>query len=86
MSIIGWVLFGIIAGVIANMVDPRPSYGGILGAVVLGIVGAFVGGLIGAMLFGVGITGFNLSSFLLAVGGSLLLLMVGRYLGHGRHV
>lgn len=80
MNILAWILFGLIAGVIANMLDPNPSSGGILGAIVLGIVGAVVGGFISATIFGVGITGFNLTSMVIAVVGSLLLLIGSRML------
>ncbi len=77
-NIIYNAIFGLIAGGIANYIDPHPSSGGILGYIVLGIIGAIVGGYIGDMLFGVGVTGFNISSFIVAVLGSLLTLWVGR--------
>lgn len=80
MSLITWLIFGLIAGAIANYIDPRPAKGGILGSIILGIVGAIVGGYLGEMIFGVGVTGFNIPSFIVAVGGSLLLLFVGRML------
>lgn len=75
-----WIIFGLIVGIIANIIDPRPAAGGILGAIVLGVVGALVGGFLGNLLFGVGISGFNLSSFIVAILGSLLLLFVSRAL------
>lgn len=78
MGVIAWIIFGIITGVIANAIDPRPSQGGIFGATLLGIAGAIVGGFIGNALLGFDVTGFNLTSFLVAVGGSLLLLFLGR--------
>lgn len=78
MSIITWVVFGLIVGVVANLIDPRPSQGGLLGAIVLGILGAIVGGFLGNMLLGVDVSGFNVSSFAVAVVGALLLLFVGR--------
>ncbi len=73
-----YIIFGLIAGSIANFIDPNPSAGGILGSIVLGILGAVVGGYLGSMLFGVGVSGFNISSFIVAVVGSLLLLWVAR--------
>lgn len=78
MNIIAWVVFGLIAGVIANILDPRPAQGGALGAIVLGIAGALVGGFVANLLFGFTITGFDLTSFIIAVLGSLLLLYIGR--------
>ncbi len=80
MNFIIYVIFGLIAGSIANMIDPRPSRGGILGSIVLGIAGAVVGGWLGSTIFGVGVSGFNLSSFIVAVAGSLVLLAIGRML------
>ncbi len=78
MDILYWVLFGLVAGTIANFIDPRQSQGGIGGSIVLGIVGAVVGGWLGSTIFGVGVSGFNPSSLIVAVLGSLLVLMLGR--------
>ena len=80
MNLIAWLLFGLLVGLIANVLDPHPSEGGVFGAVVLGIVGALVGGFLSSLLFGVGITGFNLTSFAVAVLGSLTLLYLARAL------
>ncbi len=80
MDFLVWIVFGLIAGAIANYIDPHPSKGGILGSIVLGVVGAFVGGFIGQTLFGVGVTGFNVMSLIVAVAGSLLVLFLGRIL------
>jgi uncharacterized membrane protein YeaQ/YmgE (transglycosylase-associated protein family) len=78
MGILSWIIFGLIAGVIANMIDPRPSQGGALGAIVLGIVGAFVGGWLGNAILGIGVSGFNFTSFVVSVIGALLVLWVAR--------
>lgn len=80
MDILTWIIFGLIAGIIANVIDPQPAQGGLLGAVVLGILGAIIGGFLANILFGVGVTGFNFSSFAVAVAGALLLLFIGRAL------
>ena len=80
MDIIIWLVFGLVAGAIANYIDPKPSKGGIVGSIVLGVVGAIVGGFIGSTLFGVGVTGFNVMSLIVAVAGALLVLFVGRML------
>lgn len=75
MDILSWSLFGLIAGTIANVIDPSPAKGGILGAVILGILGAVVGGFLANLVFGAqNITGFNFPSFIIAILGSLLLL------------
>jgi uncharacterized membrane protein YeaQ/YmgE (transglycosylase-associated protein family) len=76
VGILLWVVFGLIVGVIAKFLMPGKVQGGILVTIALGIVGALVGGFIGTQL-GIGdITGFNLQSALLAVGGGVLVLFV----------
>ncbi len=78
MTIMSWIIFGLITGVIANFVDPQESQGGMAGAIVLGILGAFLGSLLGNLILGTQVTGFNLSSFAIAVVGSLFLLGLPR--------
>jgi len=70
-----WIIFGLIAGSIAHFISPSSS-GGILALIILGIVGALVGGFLGQIFFGVGVTGFNLTSFILAIAGSLVVLFL----------
>jgi uncharacterized membrane protein YeaQ/YmgE (transglycosylase-associated protein family) len=70
------VLFGLIAGAIARWLMPGEVPGGIIVTILLGIVGAVVGGFIGTLL-GLGdISGFNLYSLSLAVGGGVLVLFL----------
>ena len=76
MGIILWIIFGGLAGWVASMIAGNNKEQGIIGNVVVGIVGAFVGGFIASLLFDKGITGFDLYSFLVAVGGATLLLFV----------
>lgn len=78
MNILVWIIFGLIAGAAANILDPSPSKSGIVGAVVLGVAGALLGGFLANIIFGLSITGFNLTSFVIAILGSLLLLFLGR--------
>lgn len=80
VNILVWIVFGLIAGVTANLLDPSPAKGGILGAILLGIAGSLLGGFLGNILFGVTVTGFNLQSFFIAIAGSLILLFMGRVL------
>lgn len=82
MSILSWLVFGLVAGLFAHYLDPRPAQGGIAGTVTLGVLGALLGGFLGDLIFGPpaggGVTGFNLSSLIVAVIGSLILLFPGR--------
>ncbi|QJT81192.1 MULTISPECIES: GlsB/YeaQ/YmgE family stress response membrane protein [Kosakonia] len=81
MGILAWILFGLIAGVIAKLIMPGRDGGGFILTCILGIVGAVVGGWL-ATTFGFGgdITGFNLHSFLVAVVGAIVVLAVFRLL------
>ncbi len=81
MGIIAWIIFGLIAGIIAKLIMPGRDGGGFFLACILGIVGAVVGGWL-ATMFGIGgsISGFNLHSFLVAVVGAILVLGIFRLL------
>jgi uncharacterized membrane protein YeaQ/YmgE (transglycosylase-associated protein family) len=76
MGILLWVVFGLIAGAIAQYLMPGKAPGGILVTIALGIVGAVVGGFIGMQLGFGDISGFDLRSMLLAVGGGILVLFI----------
>jgi uncharacterized membrane protein YeaQ/YmgE (transglycosylase-associated protein family) len=73
MSIIGWILLGLIAGFIASKIVNKSGDGFILD-VVLGIVGAVVGGFIFNMIGAAGVTGFNIWSMFVAVIGAIVVL------------
>ena len=78
MNIIYWIVFGLITGSVANFISPSSK--GIVGSIILGIIGAIVGGYLGERFFGVSVTGFNLTSFFVAIAGALLVLFVGKLL------
>jgi uncharacterized membrane protein YeaQ/YmgE (transglycosylase-associated protein family) len=74
-------VLGLIAGFIARWILPGRAPGGILITIVLGIGGALVGGFIGSHVLGTGdISGFDLRSIALAIGGSLLLILLCGFL------
>jgi uncharacterized membrane protein YeaQ/YmgE (transglycosylase-associated protein family) len=75
MSIIGWIVLGLISGFIASKIVNRAG-SGVLLDLILGIVGAVVGGYIFNAVGGVGITGFNLYSMLVAVVGAIVVLLI----------
>ncbi len=76
MGILLWIVFGLIVGVVAKFLMPGGGPGGIIITIVLGIVGALLGGWIGSQLGFGGITGFDLRSALIAVGGAMLVLLI----------
>lgn len=76
MGIIAWILFGLIAGILARFLMAGQAPGGIIATILLGIVGALVGGFLGAQL-GLGdLSGFDLRSMGLAVGGAIVILFL----------
>ena len=75
IGILAWIVFGLLAGVIAKVLLPGNDPGGWIVTILIGIAGAVLGGWIGTQIgFGT-VTGFNLKSFGIAVGGALLLLI-----------
>ena len=75
MSILAWVVLGLIAGFIGSKVVNKQGEGMILD-IILGIIGAVVGGWLFGMFGGAGVTGFNLYSLLVAVIGAIVVLIV----------
>jgi uncharacterized membrane protein YeaQ/YmgE (transglycosylase-associated protein family) len=80
MNILSWVFFGLIVGILANTIDSSDRKGGLLGSILLGIIGALVGGFLANLIFGLSITGFNATAFLIAIAGSLIVLFVSKSL------
>ncbi len=79
MGIVALIIVGLIAGVLAKIAMPGPDPGGIIVTIVVGIVGAFIGKMIFSnLLGGPEVTGFNLSSILMATLGSIILLVAYR--------
>ena len=71
MGILSWIVMGLIVGLLAKFIMPGKDPGGIIITILIGIAGGFVGGFIGSFL-GLGtVTGFNVGSFLLAIGGAV---------------
>jgi len=96
-AIIGWIVFGLIAGLIAKAIMPGRDPGGCIITILIGIAGSLIGGFIGRELFGYGTAthgdsrdltqpGF-LISLVLAVVGAIILLAIYRLIkGRGRSV
>jgi uncharacterized membrane protein YeaQ/YmgE (transglycosylase-associated protein family) len=85
MGILAWIVLGLVAGALAKFIMPGEQGGGIIVTTVLGIVGALVGGFLGTYVFGFGdISGFDVRSIAIAVGGALLALVVYGFVARGR--
>jgi uncharacterized membrane protein YeaQ/YmgE (transglycosylase-associated protein family) len=73
MSVLGWIVLGLIAGFIGSKIVNHSGQGFLLD-IVLGIVGAVVGGFLFTALGATGVTGFNLYSMFVAVVGAVVVL------------
>jgi uncharacterized membrane protein YeaQ/YmgE (transglycosylase-associated protein family) len=79
VGIVGWILLGLFAGAIAKLILPGDDPGGIIVTTLIGIVGALVGGFIASALdLGDLDEFFDVGTWLIAIGGAVLLLLVYR--------
>jgi uncharacterized membrane protein YeaQ/YmgE (transglycosylase-associated protein family) len=85
MGILSWIILGGLAGWMATMLTGTSKSFGIFANIVIGMVGAMLGGFIVAVAGGVGVTGFNIWSFLVATGGAVVLLALVKSLSHLLH-
>lgn len=77
MGFIPLLILGLIAGAIAGAILKDRAPGGFLATLVVGVIGAVLGGWIGSAISGKGLSGFfDLWSWILAIGGSLLVLLI----------
>ena len=82
MSVIGWILFGLVVGIVGKLLMPGRDPGGFILTILLGVAGALIGGFVGQSL------GFyregEPAGFLMAVAGSIILLLLYRMFAGGR--
>lgn len=78
MSILAWIVVGLIAGVLGKLIMPGDDPGGFIVTILLGIVGAFVGGFVVSLFGGIEVTGFNIWTILVATLGAVILLAAYR--------
>jgi uncharacterized membrane protein YeaQ/YmgE (transglycosylase-associated protein family) len=74
VGIITWIIFGLLAGLVAKFIMPGKDPGGVIVTILIGIAGALVGGFIATSLGYGKIDEFTLGNFIIAVLGSILLL------------
>ncbi|MBL3700926.1 GlsB/YeaQ/YmgE family stress response membrane protein [Leucobacter luti] len=86
MSFIAFLILGLIAGAIAKAIMPGENGGGWFTTLLLGVIGAMLGGWLGGMIFGADMAAFwSLSTWLLAIGGSIIVLLIfGLFSGNRR--
>ena len=85
MSILSWIIVGLIAGFLAGQVMRGGGYG-VIGDIIVGVLGGLLGGWIGSTFLhiNVGVSGINLESILIAFAGAVLLILVLRMIGGRR--
>ena len=76
MSIIAWLVLGLLAGWIGSMIVNRGRGDGLILDIVLGVVGAFVGGFLFNLFGAAGVSGLNLYSMLVAIVGAVVVLVL----------
>ena len=75
MSVLAWIVLGLIAGFIASKLVNRAG-GNLLLDLILGVVGAFVGGFLFTRFGAAGVTGLNIYSILVAIIGAVVVLFI----------
>jgi uncharacterized membrane protein YeaQ/YmgE (transglycosylase-associated protein family) len=78
MNIIAWIVVGGLAGWLASIIMRTDAEMGIGSNIVVGILGALIGGWVVTLFGGPAVSGFNVTSFLVAVLGSVILLGIVR--------
>lgn len=84
----GWIAFtllGLIAGAIAKFILPGRQGGGWIATLILGVIGALIGGWLAGAIFGIGYEEFfSIQSWLIAIAGAIVVLLIWGFLTRGR--
>ncbi len=80
MGIISWIILGALAGWIASMIMRTDAEQGGIANIIVGIIGAVIGGFVMGLFGESGVTGFNIRSVLVAIGGACIALAIYRAL------
>jgi uncharacterized membrane protein YeaQ/YmgE (transglycosylase-associated protein family) len=88
VGILGWIILGLLAGAIAKAILPGDDPGGIIVTIIIGIVGALLGGFLAQAIFGNNTVDdfFDLSTWLTAIIGAIILLLLYRLVAGRRRV
>ncbi|WP_159798748.1 GlsB/YeaQ/YmgE family stress response membrane protein [Puerhibacterium puerhi] len=77
MTIIGWIILGLLAGAIAKAILPGKQAGGWIATLIIGVVGALLGGWLGSLLFDAPLEDFfSIQTWILAIVGSIIVLLI----------
>ena len=80
-GIIGWILVGLVAGILAKWIMPGDDPGGIIVTILIGIAGGLLGGFIASKM---GLGGGNIVNILIATAGAIVLLIIYRVVARRR--
>nr|WP_132126114.1 GlsB/YeaQ/YmgE family stress response membrane protein [Actinocrispum wychmicini] len=85
MSIVAWIVLGLIAGVIAKSLLGGRAKHGVIVTILIGVAGALLGGWAASNVFGIAVTGgfFDLSTWIIAILGSVVLLLIYHMMNGG---
>ncbi len=78
MGIFSWLIVGGLAGWLGSKIMGKDAHMGLMANIVLGIVGAMVGGFLVNIFGGIGVTGFNIWSILVATLGSVVVIWIAQ--------
>ena len=85
ITIIGWIIIGLIAGALAKLIMPGDDPGGIIVTILIGIAGAIVGGYLASRIFGIASgAGSTIITIIVATIGAIILLAIYRAVVGGR--
>ncbi len=85
ITIIGWIIIGLIAGALAKLIMPGDDPGGIIVTILIGIAGAIVGGFLASRIFGIASgAGSSIITIIVATIGAIILLAIYRAVVGGR--
>jgi uncharacterized membrane protein YeaQ/YmgE (transglycosylase-associated protein family) len=83
VTILAWIVLGLIAGWLASRLMGSGGYG-LIGDIILGILGSVVGGWLATQLLGLDVTGLNPTSIAIAVAGAMVVILVFRAIAPSR--
>jgi uncharacterized membrane protein YeaQ/YmgE (transglycosylase-associated protein family) len=83
VSILAWIILGLIVGFIASRLMGEGGYG-LIGDIVVGILGAVIGGWLAAQVLKIDVTGVDLQSIAIGIVGAIILIAIFRALTPGR--
>ena len=78
INIILWIVFGALIGWVASLIMGTDDEQGAVANIAFGVLGAIIGGFIARFFGADGVTGFNITSFIVSLGGAILLIWIYR--------